>query len=388
MVNPTTPPIPTSISGLPTAGSIGGGEWIAISQNGVTVKTATNTLGGVGPVGPPGPAGASGTVVPWAVATGSANAITAAYSPPNGSLTDGLLLSFRALAANSTTTPTFAPDGLTAHVITDDGGSAVAVNAIPAALAECLVRYNLAHTRWELLNPAGGGGVTTTGSPSTGNLAKFSSGSSITNTDLTGDVTTSGGSATTLKTVNATTGSFTAANITVNGKGLITAASSGSVGVRGNTYQVTDTTDISLSQAPAQANLGSTKSITIPTKGIITLAFEGKLTSASTGTGLVLGIRIAATNYYPSYSQNGGAQGYFTVLNDFGGGGSITHAQGFDSGGVVAVGGTVGLSIEGYSIPTGVQTVQFIVAAQSGILGTVNGTSVASKGYITVYDFT
>lgn len=52
-------------------------------------------------------------------------------------------------------------------------------------------------------------------------------------TQLTGDVTAgpgSGSQATTLATVNTNVGSFTAANITVNAKGLITAASNGSGG--------------------------------------------------------------------------------------------------------------------------------------------------------------
>ena len=49
--------------------------------------------------------------------------------------------------------------------------------------------------------PGGSGTVTTTGSPANNNLAKFSGATSITNTDLTGDVTTSGTSATTLANI-------------------------------------------------------------------------------------------------------------------------------------------------------------------------------------------
>lgn len=92
--------------------------------------------------------------VKWAIAGGSADAITAAYTPANGSLVDGLILGFRATAANATTTPTFNADGLGAKTVTKKGGAALLVGDIPGALAECLVRYNLANTRWELLNPA------------------------------------------------------------------------------------------------------------------------------------------------------------------------------------------------------------------------------------------
>jgi hypothetical protein len=51
---------------------------------------------------------------------------------------------------------------------------------------------------WTLIGGGGSGTVTTTGSPASGNLAKFSGSTSITNTDLTGDVTTSGTAATTI----------------------------------------------------------------------------------------------------------------------------------------------------------------------------------------------
>ncbi len=49
-----------------------------------------------------------------------------------------------------------------------------------------------------------GGTVTTTGSPSSGNLSKFSGGTSITNGDLTGDVTTTGTLATTVAAIQGT----------------------------------------------------------------------------------------------------------------------------------------------------------------------------------------
>jgi hypothetical protein len=97
----------------------------------------------------------------WIASAGTVDAITAAYSPAISALVDGALCYFRATGANTSTTPTFAPSGLTAHTITKQGGSALVAGDIPANLAECLVRYNLANTRWELLNPAKAYGATT-----------------------------------------------------------------------------------------------------------------------------------------------------------------------------------------------------------------------------------
>lgn len=91
----------------------------------------------------------------WVVAGGTANALTATYSPAIASLTDGLLLGVRATAANTSATVTFAPNGLTAHNITKLGGTALEVGEI-ANLQELLLRYNLANTRWEWLNPPSG----------------------------------------------------------------------------------------------------------------------------------------------------------------------------------------------------------------------------------------
>lgn len=93
-------------------------------------------------------------LVNWAVAAGTADVITVGFTPAVTVLVDGQLVFARAFAANATTTPTLQLNATTAHTITRAGGGAVSANDIPGALAECVFRYNLANTRWELLNPA------------------------------------------------------------------------------------------------------------------------------------------------------------------------------------------------------------------------------------------
>ena len=62
-----------------------------------------------------------------------------------------------ATAANATTTPTFSPNGLTARTIVKTGGNALAAGDIVGDGHELILRYLLASTRWELLNPNAGG---------------------------------------------------------------------------------------------------------------------------------------------------------------------------------------------------------------------------------------
>lgn len=88
----------------------------------------------------------------WAVAGGTADALTATYSPVVTVLADGQLCFVRATATNATTTPTFSPNSLTERTVTKLGGAAVVAGEW-VNLQELILRYNLANTRWELLNP-------------------------------------------------------------------------------------------------------------------------------------------------------------------------------------------------------------------------------------------
>lgn len=90
----------------------------------------------------------------WVAAGGTADAITATYSPAITALVDGQICFVRASGANTVTAPTFAPNGLTARTIYKNGGTALAVGDISGAGHELILRYLTASTRWELLNPA------------------------------------------------------------------------------------------------------------------------------------------------------------------------------------------------------------------------------------------
>jgi hypothetical protein len=101
----------------------------------------------------------------WTIAGGTSDAITATYTPALTALNDGQLCFFRATAANTTTTPTFSPNGLGPNTITEQGGAPLTPGDIPGNLAEMILRYNSANTRWELLNPAA------LGTPTSGHVA-------------------------------------------------------------------------------------------------------------------------------------------------------------------------------------------------------------------------
>lgn len=91
----------------------------------------------------------------WVAGAGT-DTITATYVPAVSALTNGAHLRFRAAAANATTTPTFAPNGLTAKTIVKGANTALVVGDIAGQHHECIVQYNSTTDKWHLLNPAFG----------------------------------------------------------------------------------------------------------------------------------------------------------------------------------------------------------------------------------------
>ena len=91
--------------------------------------------------------------------------------------------------------------GATADTVTNSTGGTMtpSITSLASGAQLCLQSDGAAlYATYTLGAYSGSGTVTTSGSPASGNLAKFSGSTAITNTDLTGDVTTSGGVATTV----------------------------------------------------------------------------------------------------------------------------------------------------------------------------------------------
>jgi hypothetical protein len=100
------------------------------------------------------------------------------------------------------------------------------------------------------------------------------SASAMTASELSGDATTSGSNAVTLATVNPDVGSFTNANVTVNAKGLITAAANGSSS--GGVSQITAGSNVTISPS------GGTGNVTVNATGT---AITANLSGGSLGPG-------------------------------------------------------------------------------------------------------
>ena len=93
--------------------------------------------------------------IPTAVAGGTADAITADFTP-NVALTNGATVVVRAGSANATTTPTFAPDGLAAKTIVKGNNLALVAGDIAGAGHWLEMQLDLTLDKWVLQNPAKG----------------------------------------------------------------------------------------------------------------------------------------------------------------------------------------------------------------------------------------
>lgn len=89
-----------------------------------------------------------------AVAGGTANAITATYTPAIAALGAGLSVFVRAAAANTIVAPTFAPNGLTAKAIVKGAGSALVAGDIAGAGHWLELQFDATLDKWVLQNPA------------------------------------------------------------------------------------------------------------------------------------------------------------------------------------------------------------------------------------------
>lgn len=93
-----------------------------------------------------------------AAAGGTADAITASFSPAITTLFNGMALYIRAAAANATTTPTFTPNSGTvaAKQIVKGAGAALVAGDIAGAGHWVELQYDLTLDKWVLHNPATG----------------------------------------------------------------------------------------------------------------------------------------------------------------------------------------------------------------------------------------
>lgn len=89
-------------------------------------------------------------------AGGTADAITGDYTPNVLALENGLTLFVRAAGANTTTTPTFAPDSLTAKTIVKGNNLALVAGDIAGAGHWLEMNFDSVLDKWVLQNPAYG----------------------------------------------------------------------------------------------------------------------------------------------------------------------------------------------------------------------------------------
>lgn len=269
----------------------------------------------------------------WVDGGGTADAITATYSPAITALVDGQMCCVRATAANATTTPTFSPNGLTARTIVKKGGAALVAGDIVADGHELILRYDLANTRWELMNPV----ISINDSPqfaginlghaSDTTLTRASAGVVAVegvNVVLAGSVTTDGITMSTARLLGRTTASTGAVEEITVGSGLSLSAgsltSTGGVLTSGTVVDTsTGATSYTVTGLPANAKFISFGFGGISTNGTSSVMLRIGPSGGVVSTGYVGGMFDGTTNTTPTDGA---------YLHSYGAAAAVFHGRG------------------------------------------------------------
>ena len=271
-----------------------------------------------------------------ATAGGTADALTATYSPAPAALVAGLTLYLRAASANATTTPQFSPNGLTGKVIVKNNNQALAVGDIAGAGHWLHLVYDATNGVWELMNPATFIGAVQTGGTANGVAYLNASKVLTTGTALTFDGTNF-----------ATTGTATAAKLiptgsSVTGNGLyLPAANSLGLSTNGtNAVYIDASQNVGIGVTPSAWALSGQKVLQV-----LNASLTGYTTDEATLTGNAYhngtNWRYIASNWAEQYVMSSGThKWYITSSGTAGAAITWTQAMTLDASGRLLIGTT------------------------------------------------